>query len=241
MSSTYLFRRDMPVDRMTCKNVKRTRDIMINVKRFTCNMIRENCYVVSDPTKECVIIDCGAYYPEERNAVVDYIREQQLKPVHLLATHGHIDHNFGDNTIYKEFGLKPEVSQGDEGLMADLNGQAMKLFGLSIDIDFPPVGRFIDDGDVIHFGTHDIKVIATPGHTAGGVTFYLEDEATAFTGDTLFHQSIGRTDTTGGSMFMIINSLRELAQLPDETIVYPGHGAQTTIGWEVAHNPYMDR
>lgn len=214
---------------------------MINVQRFVCNMIRENCYVVSDPTKECVIIDCGAYYPEERNAIVNYIKKNELKPTYLLATHGHVDHNFGNDTIYKEFGLKPEVNQEDDQLIGDLKGQAKKLFGLDIDIDFPPVGHYFDDGDLIHFGNHDIKVIATPGHTAGGVTFYLEDEGIAFTGDTLFHQSIGRTDTTGGSMFMIINSLRELAQLPDETIVYPGHGQQTTIGWEVSHNPYMDR
>ena len=80
-------------------------------------MLQENCYVVSDETKECVIIDCGAFYPEERTAITQYIKENQLKPVHLLVTHGHLDHNFGNNTIYQEFGLKPEVSAADEKLM----------------------------------------------------------------------------------------------------------------------------
>ena len=86
----------------------------MDITRFACNMLQENCYVVSDDTKECVIIDCGAFYQEERKAIVDYIRSNGLKPVHLLATHGHIDHNFGNNTIYEEFGLKPEVDAHDE-------------------------------------------------------------------------------------------------------------------------------
>lgn len=213
---------------------------MLNIQRFVCNMIRENCYVVSDSSKECVIIDCGAYYEEERRAIVDYIAEETLKPVHLLATHGHLDHNFGNNTIFEKFGLKPEVGFGDSKFMEDLKGQAKNTFGVEVNYDFPPVGHFLEDEEVITFGTHELKVISTPGHTPGGVTFYCEDENVAFTGDTLFKGSIGRTDL-GGSMFMIINSLRELAQLPDDTTVLSGHGESTTIGDELAHNPYMDR
>lgn len=203
-------------------------------------MIRENCYVVSDSSKDCVIIDCGAYYEEERRAIVDYITGRKLKPVHLLATHGHLDHNFGNNTIYEEFGLKPEAGYGDRELMEDLKGQAANTFGVEVDYDFPPVGHYFDADETISFGDHHLRVIPTPGHTPGGVTFYSEDEKVAFTGDTLFKGSIGRTDL-GGSMFMIINSLRELAQLPDDTAVLPGHGDSTTIGDELAHNPYMDR
>ena len=84
---------------------------MLHIERFQVNMLQENCYVVSDETKECVIIDCGAFYPEERNAITQYIRKNELKPVHLLVTHGHLDHNFGNDTIFEEFGLKPEVAQ----------------------------------------------------------------------------------------------------------------------------------
>lgn len=214
---------------------------MLDIQKFVCNMIRENCYIVSDSTKECVIIDCGAYYEEERKAIVDYINSNELVPKHLIATHGHLDHNFGNNTIYEEYQLKPETSIEDKSLMLDLKGQAEQMFGLSLDYEFPPVGHYFDDDEKIAFGTHQLTVIPTPGHTPGGSTFYCANEGIAFTGDTLFRESIGRTDFAGGSMFMIINSLRELAQLPDDTIVYPGHGSQTTIGYELAHNPYMDR
>lgn len=204
-------------------------------------MIQENCYVVNDETKECVIIDCGAYYEEERRAIVDYISSEGLRPVHLLVTHGHLDHNFGNNTIFEKYKLKPEVSAEDEKLINDLKGQGKNLFGVEVDYDFPPVGRFFEDDEKITFGSHAFSVIATPGHTHGSCTFYCKEENVAFTGDTLFKGSIGRTDLGEGSMFMIINSLRELAQLPDATVVLPGHGESTTIGDEVAHNPYMDR
>ena len=203
-------------------------------------MIKENCYVVSDSSKECVIIDCGAYYEEERRAIVDYILNDNLKPVHLLVTHGHLDHNFGNNTVFDEFGLKPEAGYGDRELIENLKGQAKDTFGVEVDYDFPPVGHYFDDEEVISSGNHQFSIIPTPGHTPGGVTFYCKEEKVAFTGDTLFKGSIGRTDL-GGSMFMIINSLRELAQLPDDTTILPGHGDSTTIGDELAHNPYMDR
>lgn len=90
---------------------------MLHIERFQCNMLSENCYVVSDETKECVIIDCGAFYPEERKAITDYITGNDFNPIHLLVTHGHLDHNFGNDTIYQAFGLKPEVAQADEHLM----------------------------------------------------------------------------------------------------------------------------
>ena len=203
-------------------------------------MIKENCYVVSDSSKESVIIDCGAYYEEERRAIVDYILNDNLKPVHLLVTHGHLDHNFGNNTGFDEFGLKPEAGYGDRELIENLKGQAKDTFGVEVDYDFPPVGHYFDDEEVISFGNHQFSIIPTPGHTPGGVTFYCKEEKVAFTGDTLFKGSIGRTDL-GGSMFMIINSLRELAPPPDDTTILPGHGDSTTIGDELAHNPYMDR
>ena len=204
-------------------------------------MIKENCYVVSDSSKECVIIDCGAYYEEERRAIVDYILNDNLKPVHLLVTHGHLDHNFGNNTVYETFGLQPEVSEADLKMMENLASQAKTFYQLDLNYNFPAVGRTFQPNEVISFGNHQLSVIETPGHSRGSVTFYCKEENVAFTGDTLFKTSIGRTDFPGGSMFQIINSLRLLAQLPDNTIVYPGHGEPTSIGWELAHNPYMDR
>ncbi len=214
---------------------------MLNIQKFVCNMIQENCYVVSDETKECVIIDCGAYYEEERRAIVDYIREQELKPKHLLATHAHIDHNFGNNTIYETFGLKPEVEGADEKLMEKLPEQAQTIAGVTLDYKMPPVGRYLKETDQIDFGSHTLTILHTPGHTPGGVFYYCKEEKVAFSGDTLFRGSIGRTDFEGGNSFMIIQSLRMIAQLPDDTTVLPGHGEPTTIGYELRSNPYMDR
>ncbi|HCN53638.1 MAG TPA: MBL fold hydrolase [Prevotella sp.] len=214
---------------------------MLTIERFVCNMIQENCYVVSDDTQECVIIDCGAYYPEERKAIVDYIKGHQLHPKHLIATHGHIDHNFGNNTIYEEFQLKPEVDAADEILMDKLAQQAKELVDVDIDYPMPPVGKYLTDKDVITFGHHQFTIIETPGHSPGSVFYYCEDEHVAFSGDTLFHNSIGRTDYIGGSMFQIIQSLRMISQLPDSTRILPGHGRETTLGAELASNPYLDR
>ena len=214
---------------------------MLHIERFQCNMLQENCYVVNDDSQECVIIDCGAFYPEERKAIVDYIKEHHLTPKHLLVTHGHLDHNFGNDTIYAEFGLKPEVAAEDENLMKHLKQQAESFYQLTLDNEFPPIDHFFEDDEIIKFGNHEFEIIHTPGHSRGSVTFFCKDEKVAFTGDTLFHNSIGRTDFSGGSMFQIINSLRFLAQLPDDTQVLPGHGDYTSIGEELAHNPYMDR
>lgn len=214
---------------------------MLTIQRFECNMLQENCYIISDETKECVICDCGAYYPAERAAIVDYIRDNGLTPVHLLSTHGHIDHNFGNNTIFDEFGLKPEVHKEDQHLMDMLAKQAETLVGITLDYAMPPVGKYFGDGDEITFGSHRLKVIETPGHSKGSVFFYCPEEAIALSGDTLFRNSIGRTDYLGGSMFQIIQSLRMICQLPDNTVVYPGHGPQTTIGTELSSNPYLDR
>lgn len=214
---------------------------MIHIERFQVNMISENCYVVNDDTKECVIIDCGAYYEEERQAIVDYIRQNDLKPKHLLATHGHVDHNFGNDTIYHEFQLRPEYNDRDEELMKDLKGQAKMLFNLDIDNEYPAAANYLEDGDSVKFGNHEFSVITTPGHSPGGVCYYCKEENILFSGDTLFCGSIGRTDFIGGNQFLIIQSLRQLGQLPDETRIFPGHGQQTTMGNELATNPYMDR
>lgn len=213
---------------------------MLNIQRFVCNDIRENCYVVSDDTKECVIVDCGAQYPEERTAITDYIRKQQLTPKHLIVTHGHLDHNMGNKLIFDNYQLKPEVHSGDEDLMRHLAAQA-KNWQMDIPDDFPPVDHFFEPGEKITFGDHEFQIIPTPGHSHGSVCFYCPEENVLFSGDTLFKGSIGRTDFPEGSMFLIIQSLRQLTQLPDETTILPGHGPQTMLGDELATNPYLDR
>ena len=214
---------------------------MLNIKCFVCNMLQENCYVVSDETKECVIIDCGAFYEKEQKAIAQYIEAQGLSPIHFVATHGHVDHHFGDQFVYKKYGLKVKVHRADAFLMELLQEQAEAFAGVKLSGDFPSVDQYLNSDDTISFGSHQFTLIETPGHTPGSVFFYCQEEDVAFSGDTLFHLSIGRTDLQGGSMFQMIQSLRMLSQLPDNTKIYPGHGEPTTIGTELAGNPYMDR
>jgi glyoxylase-like metal-dependent hydrolase (beta-lactamase superfamily II) len=215
---------------------------MMNIQRFEVNPLQENCYVVSDDSRECVIIDCGAYYDEESIAIDNYLRKQQLKPVHLLATHGHLDHNFGNAHLFRQYGLKVEICAGDQQLVERLPQQAAALFGMEISDDQPPVGRLLSDGDSITFGQHTLQVIQTPGHSHGSCLFYCKEEGVVFSGDTLFRMSIGRTDFPEGSWQQMEQSLTKIAgTLPKETIVYPGHGPQTTIADELQYNPYLRR
>lgn len=203
-------------------------------------MISENCYVVSDETKECAIIDCGAHGPFEQEAIRQYIADEELAPKLHLLTHGHFDHVMGCKFIYDTYALSPTICERDAEVYKNAKTLA-KDFGIIWDGDMPVIGRCLNDGDEVSFGSHTFKTFHTPGHSKGSVVFYCEEEKVAFTGDTLFRSSIGRTDLPGGSMFQIIQSLRMLTQLPDDTRVLPGHGLETTIGYELSSNPYLDR
>ena len=212
----------------------------MNIKKITCNPLQENCYVVSDDSRECVIIDCGVYYEQERIAIVNYIRDNGLKPVHLLATHGHLDHNFGNDTLYDEFKLQAEVMAEDLYLAEHLPEQAMDYFGMNINEQQPPLGPCLSDGASVLFGTHALQVIHTPGHTPGSVVFWCKEENVAFTGDTLFRMSIGRTDLEGGDWQQMAQSLQRIAAiLPADTKIFAGHGPESTMADELQFNPYM--
>ena len=213
---------------------------MLTIKTFPFNLLQENTYVVSDETRDCVIIDCGAYYDDERKAITDYISSQGLKPCRLLATHGHWDHNLGIDTIYQTYGLQVEAAKEDEFIITDIPRNFQSIIGAPLRREYPPVGRFFAPNEVIRFGNHSLQVLKTPGHSPGSVVFYCAEEHTAFTGDTLFRMSVGRTDFEGGSYEDLMNSLANvLAKLPDETTILPGHGPQSTIGYEKKYNTYM--
>ena len=213
---------------------------MFKVQTFQVNLLQENTYVVSDETKECVIIDCGAYYDEERDAITHYIDTEGLKPIHLLCTHGHFDHNFGIDTIYKAYGLKAEVAKEDSDLINHLPEQFQSMIGVPLRREYPEAGRYFEPDEIVRFGNHELKVLKTPGHTPGGVVFYCEEEHVVFSGDTLFRMSVGRTDFEGGSYQQLDRSLKEvLAKMPAETTVYSGHGPKTSIGEEIRYNPYL--
>jgi len=213
---------------------------MLHIKSFTVNPIQENTYIVHDDTLEAIIIDCGSFYQEEHQALLSYIKENRLKPVHLLCTHGHLDHCFGNIIIYKEYGLKPEVMAEDKYLITKLDEQAKNLFGFELKEEIPPVGKYLKPDDLISFGTHQFSIIHTPGHTPGSCVYYCQEEKAAFTGDTLFHLSIGRTDFEGGCYSDMMKSLQTLKQfLSAETVIYSGHGPQSTMNLELKMNLYL--
>lgn len=213
---------------------------MFTIQKFVFNPIQENTYVVHDDTKEAVIIDCGAFYHEERIALKNYISENGLQLKHLLCTHGHLDHCFGNIFIWQEYGLKAEVMGEDEFLIAHLDEQARSFFGFELQDEVPPVGKYLSKDDIISFGTHQLSIIPTPGHTPGSVFFYCKEEATAFSGDTLFNMSIGRTDFERGSYHDILNSLQIIKNtLPPETALCCGHGPNTTMQQELKTNIYL--
>ena len=206
---------------------------MLNIKTLVVNQLQENCYIVSDETRDAVIIDCGAHYDAERQAVVDYIRSNGLTLRHLLCTHGHFDHVFGADTIFAEFGIAPEVHEADRDFVEDMDHQYRDMLGIPYPRPSVKCSRLLADGGIVTFGSHELHVIHTPGHSPGSVTFHCPSEHVAFSGDTIFRMSYGRSDLPGGSWQQLMQSLHHLlSTLPPDTTVYPGHGPATTIGQE---------
>lgn len=214
---------------------------MLCIQRFIVNMIQENCYIVSDETNEGVIIDCGAFYREEKEAIKKYIEDKHLTIKHLLDTHLHFDHVLGNEYLFDVFHLQPEANDRDLSLYQNIDKQLTDFIGLqNYPIHLPPLKRSLDEGDTVTFGTHTFSVIATPGHTPGGIEFYCKEEKVLFSGDSLFRRSIGRTDFPGGDYNSLIKSLKEkILTLPEDVKVLPGHSLSTTIGNERKTNPYF--
>ncbi len=204
-------------------------------------MIEENCYLLHDSdSKDAALIDCGAFFPEERKAISDSIEQQGLKLTHLFNTHAHFDHLFGAGYIHDRYGVGIELCEAERSTY-DSVGEQVKLFlHQQLPLQLPPVVRWFHDGDRLTVGPLTLEVIATPGHTPGGICFYDEADGVLFSGDSLFRHEIGRCDLPGGSLSSLVSSLKErILALPDEVKVLPGHGDATTVGEERRSNPYL--
>ena len=212
---------------------------MTTVQSFEVNYFSENTYIVYDETKEGVIIDCGCMNKEEQQLISRFVSEQQLTLKRYLCTHLHLDHIFGNQFVWKQYGLKPEASKADvEGLPSPID-QA-KAFRLPLAIQEVAVEHFLAGGQIIQFGKTQLEVISVPGHSPGGLAFYNRKNGFVIVGDSLFAGSIGRTDLWGGSQELLQAALRDrILSLPDETIVYPGHGPETRVIDEKFSNPYL--
>ncbi len=211
----------------------------MNVVKFVFNPIQENTYIVWDETKECIIIDAGNMSAREDKVLAEFIEEQGLKPVMAVNTHCHFDHILGVEFLKMTYGVPFAASLADLELLK--SGRASgAMFGMelgalpeSIDIDLASI-------EEVKFGNTTLRVIATPGHTKGCVSLLHEESKSLFTGDTLFRESIGRTDLPGGDYPTIIKSiLGKILPLGDEVVVYPGHGDKSNIGHESMYNPFV--
>lgn len=212
----------------------------MNIKTFEVNPLCENCYVINDESKEAAIIDCGCSDEHEWSEIKKYIAVNDLQVKHLLNTHLHFDHVWGNALVYRDLHLKPEANYEDLHIYEHMDDQIRSVVGVSIPHPpLPPLGTSLGDGAEITFGNTILKVITTPGHSQGSICFFAETDRVLFSGDTLFCGSCGRTDLEGGSMENIMQSLQKLATLPDETKVFCGHGPGTTIGREKLYNPYI--
>ena len=212
---------------------------MITIKSFEFNYFQENTFLLYDDTREAVLIDCGCCRKEEEKELTDFILENKLTLKHLLCTHLHVDHVFGNGFIYKTYGLKPEANKQDVEKLPSPDEQA-KLFGLRQHVENVPVEKYIVGGEIIKFGTSELQVLTVPGHSPGSITFYNKKNGFAIVGDALFAGSIGRTDLWGGNQEVLVAAIHDkLLSLPDETVIYPGHGPETRVIDEKFNNPYL--
>lgn len=212
----------------------------MKVKTFVCNMLRENSYLVYDETtREAAVIDPGFYWDEEKKLFKEFVERNDLHLKYLLCTHLHFDHIFGTTFIEDTYGLRISANLEDSSWITNF-AQSTARFGIQPNSMPRPVGHPLHDGDILTIGSEELKCIATPGHSAGGMCYYAPNSALLFAGDTLFQNSIGRTDFIDGNYAQLIRSIQsQLLPLPPSTIVYPGHGDPTTIGDEAQYNPYL--
>ena len=211
----------------------------MKIKKFEFNMFPVNCYVLSDDSNEAVVIDPGCFYEEEKMALKKYIDSNGLTIKHILNTHLHLDHIFGNPFMLKEYGIKAEANKADEFWLEQAPKQS-RMFGFELKEEPVPLGKYICDGDIISFGSLTLEAIHVPGHSPGSLVYYCKQENCMFSGDVLFQGSIGRADLARGNFDELLENIcSRLFILPNDTVVYPGHGAPTTIGIEKTENPFF--
>jgi glyoxylase-like metal-dependent hydrolase (beta-lactamase superfamily II) len=213
---------------------------MLTITSFVFNPVQENTYVLHNEAGECIIVDPGCYFGNERNELKEFIENSHLSPKYLLNTHCHLDHVFGNKFIHDTYGLTLHIHEKEKPLL-DYAPTSGMSWGLPFD-NYRGDLIFLREGEVIRLGEDALQVLFTPGHSPGHLSFYCPGQQFLLSGDVLFRQSIGRTDLPGGDFDTLIASIKEkLFVLPDETLVYPGHGPETSVGGEKRENPYLNR
>ena len=212
---------------------------MLEVKVFNFNMFAENTIILwDDETKDAAVIDPGTSSTDEEKILSDFVSSKNLSVKYLINTHCHIDHILGCKFIKEKFNPTYYAPNKDLPLLEHAQQQAQMF---NIDLDNPPKpDELITEEMELFIGKNKLKFLFTPGHTLGEFSIYLEQEKMCITGDVLFNENIGRTDLWGGDYNTLINSIEtKLLTLPDEVVIYPGHGESSTIGYEKQNNPFL--
>lgn len=207
----------------------------VKINTVVVGAYQVNCYLVWDEdTNEGVIIDPG----DQADLIVEGIDNSGFTPKGILLTHGHFDHTAAVEELRKKYNLPLYAGAGEETLLTDPAFNGSTMFGSPVCLAKPEF--LLEDESPLKIGSLGFRVLATPGHSPGGVCFLHESEGVLFCGDTLFAQSIGRTDLPGGSMPVLMKSIEEkIMSLPDNIVCYPGHGPATTVGAERTSNPFI--
>jgi glyoxylase-like metal-dependent hydrolase (beta-lactamase superfamily II) len=209
----------------------------MEINPLVLGLYETSCYVLRKDTtqSECVVIDTGL----DADGMVEYLAAKKLEPAAIILTHGHADHIGGVAKVKGKYSdARIYIHQADASMLTNRQDNLSSFAGVMIEA--PEADVQVKDGDIIEEAQIKLTVIHTPGHTPGGMSLLCRDEAVVFTGDTLFADSVGRSDFPGGSMPRLIESIKtRLFVLPDETVVYPGHGPKTNIGHEKKHNPFV--
>lgn len=214
---------------------------MLSIKQFVFNPFGVNTYVVFDTdSKHAIVIDPGMISPDEFSLFDGFITANGLTLDLIVNTHMHLDHCFGDNYVRRKYGVEVAAHMADATLGLAL-GEQMRQFGLfAPEVDAVAIDKWLGDGDTVSVGPYKFTVIHVPGHSPGGIALYCAAESTAFTGDSIFFGSIGRTDLPGGEYRTLIAALcAKILTLPDDTKLMPGHDRYTTVAFEKTHNPYI--
>lgn len=212
----------------------------MKVSIFQFKLFGINTYVVYDPeTRDCAVVDPGMMDSQEEKAMTDFLEKNSLKVTNIINTHLHIDHVAG-NDFLKRFSDATVLAHKSDEPLGDRVRQQAFAFGLNSEFANVKIDEYLTDGQIIHIGNGELKVLEVPGHSLGSIALYDEKDHFVIVGDALFNGSIGRTDLPGGNYSQLINSIKsKLLTLPDDTIVYSGHGNPTTIGAEKRSNPFL--
>lgn len=211
---------------------------MLKIKSFVFSPIQENTYILYNEHKDCIIIDPGCYFPAEKDELEAFITQSGLTPRMLLNTHCHLDHVFGNKFVADAYGLTLQLHEKELALLKYAPASGL-MYNMPFD-NYQGEYIFLKERDRITLGEDELEVIEAPGHSPGHICFYCAAQNFMISGDVLFNRSIGRTDLPGGSHQTLLKNIREkLFVLPDETVVYSGHGPATTIGEEKKDNPFL--